>query len=296
MLRHDPGAGHPERIARLTTLQDVAKHPDLVARLAPVAAPRASKEALCRAHTPAYVDQVLAHADLREPLRLDEDTVLGPGSVEAALRAAGAVVCGVDRVMTDRNPAAFCAVRPPGHHAQTARAMGFCVFNNVVVGAKHALEAHGVARLAVIDFDVHHGNGTEDILRHDQRTVLCSSFQHPLWPGSGATPLAENMWPVPVPPGTAGPAWRTMVEEAWFDRLEVFAPELILISAGFDAHEADPLAQLRLTADDVGWITRKLRAIAARHAQGRIVSVLEGGYDLKALRDSAVAHCRALAE
>ena len=288
MEHHDTGTGHPERPARFGAVTAL----DLpVAR---VEAPLVTPEALRRAHADPYVATIEAHTVSGQVVQLDPDTVMGPGSLEAARRAAGAVEHAVDLVMAGTHRAAFCAVRPPGHHAERGKAMGFCLFNNVAIGALHALEAHGLERVAVIDFDVHHGNGTENILAGEPRAVFCSSFQHPLYPNSGVEPLAPNMWPVPVPAGTDGAAWRALVEAAWFERLDAWRPQLVFISAGFDAHEVDPLAQLRLREDDFAWITTALRSLADRHAQGRIVSTLEGGYDLAALASSARAHVEAL--
>jgi acetoin utilization deacetylase AcuC-like enzyme len=260
-----------------------------------VEAPRATREQLQHAHGERYVDQVLALAGLDRRVQLDPDTSAGPGSVEAALRAAGAAVHAVDLVLGGAHARAFGVVRPPGHHAEWERSMGFCLFSNVAVAARHAVHAHGLERIAIVDFDVHHGNGTEDILGDDPRVLFCSSFQHPFYPGSGADSRAANVVNVPLPAGTDGPAWRAAVSAAWFDRLEAFRPELVLVSAGFDAHRDDPLANLALDEDDFGWITRELVAIAERHASGRVVALLEGGYDLGALERSAAATARELA-
>jgi acetoin utilization deacetylase AcuC-like enzyme len=293
-LAHDTGPGHAERRDRLSAVTAAlrAARPDLDWR----EAPRASRGQLLRVH-----DEALLHAVLETKpharIWLDPDTVLSPESPEAALRAAGAVVAAVDQVMSDaKHPRAFCAVRPPGHHATGEVAMGFCLFNSIAVGATHALEHHGLKRVAIVDFDVHHGNGTQAIFDHEPRVLFASSHQMPLYPDTGhpSERGVGNIFNAPLPPDADGAAFR----QAWASRLlpqiEAFKPQLLMISAGFDAHERDPLAQLRLQADDFAWITRELAAIADRHAAGRIVSTLEGGYDLQGLAESCVAHVGAL--
>ena len=257
-------------------------------------APLATREQLSATHAADYVDAIFKAAPQRGYAALDPDTSMNPYSLAAARRAAGAVVKGVDMVMAGEIANAFCAVRPCGHHATFDRAMGFCIFNNVAVGAVHALETHGLARVAILDFDVHHGNGTEDIFTNDDRVMLCSSFQHPYYPGTGADTGSAHIVPTPLPARTGGPAFRTAIERSWFPALANFKPELILISAGFDAHADDPLAYLELVEDDFVWITRRIREMADVYAEGRIVSALEGGYDLGALGRSAVAHVQAL--
>jgi acetoin utilization deacetylase AcuC-like enzyme len=221
---------------------------------------------------------------------------MNPSTWDAALRSAGAVLEAVDQVMSGALRNAFCAVRPPGHHARPAHAMGFCFFNNVAVAARHALAVHGLARVAVIDFDVHHGNGTEEILAHDHRTLMCSFFQHPFYPYTGADHPAKNMVNVPLPAGTRGDVVRQVVDERWVPALDAFRPELILVSAGFDAHREDDLGQMGLVEADYAHITRRLMEVADRHARGRIVSTLEGGYNLSALARSVAAHVRTLAQ
>jgi acetoin utilization deacetylase AcuC-like enzyme len=228
-------------------------------------------------------------------VQLDPDTSAGPGSWNAMLRAAGAAVAATDAVIDRSAETAFCAVRPPGHHATRGQAMGFCFFNNVCVAARHALDVRGLARVAIIDFDVHHGNGTEDIVAGDERILMASFFQHPLYPYSGAVPKGTNMVNVPVPPYARGPQVRAAIEQMWLPRLDEFRPQMIFISAGFDAHREDELGQLGLVEDDYAWITRQLVAVAARHAEGRIVSCLEGGYNLGALARSVATHLRVLA-
>jgi acetoin utilization deacetylase AcuC-like enzyme len=293
-LAHDTGPGHAERRERLASVTAAlrAALPDLNW----CEAPRASRGQLLRVHDDALLHAVLeTKAD--ERIWLDPDTVLSPQSPEAALRAAGAVVAAVDQVMSDaKRPRAFCAVRPPGHHATGTVSMGFCLFNSIAIGAAHALEQYGLRRVAIVDFDVHHGNGTQAIFDREQRVLFASSHQMPLYPDTGhpGERGVGNIFNVPLPPNADGRAFR----EAWSARLlpqiDSFRPQLLMISAGFDAHERDPLAQLRLQAEDFGWITRELVAIAERHACGRIVSTLEGGYDLQGLSESCVAHVTAL--
>jgi acetoin utilization deacetylase AcuC-like enzyme len=224
---------------------------------------------------------------------VDGDTAMNRHSLDAALRAAGGVAQGVDLVVEGRLRQAFCAVRPPGHHAERDRAMGFCLFNNIAVGAYQALEAHGLQRVAIVDFDVHHGNGTEDIVSGDQRVLFCSTFQHPFYPHSGFGETAANVVNVPLPAGTGSLGFREAVEAHWLPRLDAFEPQLIMISAGFDAHQADDMAGMKLVDADYAWVTRRLCELADRHAQGRIVSALEGGYELHALARSVEAHLKA---
>ena len=293
-LLHDTGPGHPERPERLEAVLDALRDafPDALDWRE---APSATRAQLLRVHAPSLVDLVLDTASDRI-VALDPDTLLSPRSAEAALRAAGAAVTAVDDVMRDGAPRAFCAVRPPGHHATRDTAMGFCLFNNVAVAAMHALAAHGLARVAIADFDVHHGNGTQAIFVREPRVLFASSHQMPLYPDSGhpGERGVGNILNAPLAPGADGTAFRAAWREVLLPALDVFAPELLFISAGFDAHARDPLAQLALAADDYGWITRELVAIADRHARGRVVSLLEGGYDLQALRESSVAHVEAL--
>ena len=265
-------------------------------RLQMLEAPLATREQLLRVHDADFVDEVFAREPEEGVSVLDSDTVMGPGTLEAARRAAGAVVAAVDRLLRDEVSSAFCCVRPPGHHAERRRAMGFCFFNSVAVGAAHALDAHGLSRVAILDFDVHHGNGTEDIFRHDERVLFGSTFQHPLYPGTGADSGTERILNVPLPAGTDGAAFRSAVERHWIPVVDRFRPELILVSAGFDAHAADPLGGLRLREDDYRWVTEWICAGAGRHCDGRVVSALEGGYDLDALAHSAAVHVEVLLE
>lgn len=288
------GPRHPERPARLAAIGDqlVASRIDVLLRH--YEAPPATRDQLVRVHDPRYVDQIHAGRPEAGLVWLDGDTAMNPKSADAASRASGAIINGIDMVMSGEVRAAFCGVRPPGHHAERARAMGFCLFNNVAVGAAHAMEVHGVTRIAIIDFDVHHGNGTEDIFRDEARVLFCSSFQHPFYPGTGADTVSDHIINVPLPAGTDGATFRAAAQTRWLGVLDDFKPELILISAGFDAHAEDPLAQLEFVESDYAWITEQLKQVADDHAQGRIVSTLEGGYDLSALGRSAAAHIKAL--
>ena len=293
-LAHETGPGHPERPERLSSVLDALRS-HFGDALAWQEAPQASREQLLRVHAPSLVGLVLdTVAD--HPIALDPDTVLAPRSAEAALRAAGAAVAAVDAVLSGKDRRAFCAVRPPGHHATRDTAMGFCFFNSVAVAAAHALATHGVSRVAVADFDVHHGNGTQAIFAREPRVLFASSHQVPLYPDSGfpAERGVGNVHNAPLPPGADGVAFRAVWRDVLLPAIDAFAPQLVLVSAGFDAHARDPLAQLGLAADDYAWVTRELVALADRHAGGRVVSLLEGGYDLQALRESAVAHVDAL--
>ena len=297
---HDMGAGHPECPQRLDAITDHLLATGLDVALDYREAPVATTAQLARAHSANYVSEI---EDLLQqvmltgtPRALDPDTVAGSGTLAAALRAAGAAVAATDDVINGRASNAFCAVRPPGHHATRDSAMGFCFFNNVAVAARHALDVHGLARVAIIDFDVHHGNGTEDIIAGDERVLMCSFFQHPLYPYSGGVPKGTNMVNVPVAPYTRGPAIRQTIIDMWLPALQAFEPQMLFISAGFDAHREDDLGQLGLVEDDYAWITRELLRVAQQHAQGRIVSCLEGGYALGALARSVAAHLRVLAD
>ncbi len=291
---HEMGDYHPEQPARIGAVRDQLIASGLDAVLMHEEAPQASREQLCRVHAAEYVDLIFRIAPEQDRVMLDPDTSMNPHSLSAALHAAGAVVHGVDLVMSGRSDAAFCNVRPPGHHAEHARAMGFCIFNNIAVGAAHALEAHGLERVAIVDFDVHHGNGTEDIFRNNEKVLFCSTFQHPYYPGVGADTVSDHIVNVPLAAGTDGAGFREAVESEWLPKLEAFAPELVLVSAGFDAHAEDQLAGLRLVEEDYTWVTNEIKRVAAAHAGGRIVSSLEGGYNLSALGRSAAAHIQAL--
>lgn len=293
-LRHDMGAGHPECPARIQAIEDQLISSGLLPFLDHHDAPMATDEMLARVHTPDYVAAIRAAAPQAGMIHLDPDTAMNPHSLEAALRAAGAVVLAVDLVMAGQAENAFCNVRPPGHHAGAASSAGFCIFNNVAVGVAHALAQYGLERVAVADFDVHHGNGTEAIFHENPRVMLCSTFRHPYYPHCGTGSGNEHIINVPLPAGTAGEGFRAAVTEQWLPALERFQPQMLFISAGFDAHREDDMGGFGLREADYTWVTEKLKDVAARHASRRIVSVLEGGYALHALGRSAAAHIRVL--
>ena len=293
-LKHDMGAHHPECPARIHAIEDQLIASGLFGYLQHHDAPEVTREQLLRVHDGDYLDDIAAKAPKEGILNLDGDTTMNPYTYPAALRAAGAVVMAVDIVMAQQVENAFCNIRPPGHHAERAQAMGFCIFNNVAVGAAHALAAHGLSRVAIADFDVHHGNGTEDIFRIDPRVMLCSTFQHPFYPYCGADSSNDHIINVPLKAGTSGVEFRTAVTEQWLPALERFQPEFIFISAGFDAHRDDDMGSMRLVEADYAWVTEELKRVAAKYAQSRIVSVLEGGYELHALGRSAMAHIKVL--
>jgi acetoin utilization deacetylase AcuC-like enzyme len=293
-LLHEMGPHHPECPERLTAINERMVAAGLDAKLQHHTAPAATREQIARVHGSGYIDSIDASSPEDGLHFIDPDTALNPHTLTAARHAAGAVVLGVDLVVGGTCATAFCAVRPPGHHAERKRAMGFCIFNNVAVGAAHALEAHGLERVAIVDFDVHHGNGTEDIFEGDDRVLMVSTFQYPLYPYSGVDNPASNMVNIPLPAGAGSEAFRAAVRERWLPALEAYEPQLILISAGFDAHRDDPLAGLQFTESDYAWVTRELIAVASRHANGRVVSTLEGGYALSALGRSAAEHVREL--
>lgn len=291
---HDTGFGHPESPDRLRAVMDHLPTTGIWARLIPRQAPMAAREQLSRVHDQGYVDAVFAAAPTRGRVHLDPDTSMSPHSLNAALRAAGAPIGAVDLVMSGEADRAFCCVRPPGHHAEFRRSMGFCLFNNVAVGARHAQDRYGLKKVAIVDFDVHHGNGTEDIFRSDPSVLYGSTFQHPFYPGSGANTRSDHIFNVPLSAGTDGPGFRAAFEERILPVLDDFAPEFLFVSAGFDAHREDPLAQLFLSEDDFCWTTARIKEVADAHAQGRIVSVLEGGYNTVALARSVEAHLQAM--
>lgn len=295
-IEHDPGRYHPETPARLEAVLTALTAPEFGA-LERREAPEVALDDLTRVHPPSFVDRLLAAVPLAGHVGIDADTVMSPASGRAALRAAGAVAAAVDAVVAGEAANAFCAVRPPGHHAEPNRAMGFCLFNNVAVGALRAKQVHGLGRVAVVDFDVHHGNGTQACFWDDASLFYGSTHQSPLYPGTGSsteTGAANNIVNVPLPPMSGSAQFRQGMERIMLPALDAFAPEIVLISAGFDAHRDDPLAQLMLDEADYSWATERLLEIARHHAGGRVVSTLEGGYDLAALGASAAAHVRAL--
>jgi acetoin utilization deacetylase AcuC-like enzyme len=297
-LTHITPPGHPEQVARLHAILRVLDGADFAALDRRQAQP-ASVEELLRCHPQSYIDRIRAAIPAQGSHQLDPDTHVSPGSWDAAVNGLGAVLAALDTVMAGEAANAFAAIRPPGHHAETQTPMGFCLFGTVAIAAKRALDHHGLSRVAVLDFDVHHGNGTQDLLWDEPRALFVSSHQFPLWPGTGRADEVgahDNILNLPIAPNTAGPAFRAAWEETVFPRVEAFKPELILISAGFDAHADDPLAQLNLHDDDFIWITNRICDIADRHAGGRVVSALEGGYDLDALAASTAAHVKTLME
>jgi acetoin utilization deacetylase AcuC-like enzyme len=297
-LRHEMGPGHPECPERLAAVNEHMRSSGLMDRVRVLDAPLASQDDLKRVHRPAYVDVIFEHAPTEGYVQLDPDTAMNSHTLSAARRAAGAGLLAVDELMAGRSENAFCAVRPCGHHATTGRPMGFCLFNNVAVAAAYALEEKGLERVAIVDFDVHHGNGTEDMFSpsewHD-RVLMVSFFQHPFYPGSGTEDPAPNMVNVPLAAGSDGTAARKALQDRWLPALEEFKPQMLLISAGFDAHREDLLGGLALVEEDYEWMTRELMAVARQHAENRIVSMLEGGYNFTALGRSVVAHVRTLA-
>ena len=295
-LDHVTPMGHPERPDRLRAIEQALAQ-EKFQSLAREQAPAAEREAIARVHPPAYIQAIEDAAPKDGLVRLDADTSMSPGSFEAALRAAGGAVRAVDQVMTDNATAAFVATRPPGHHAETATPMGFCLFNNAAVAARHAQARHGAQRVAIVDFDVHHGNGSQEIFWADPSVMYCSTHEMPLYPGTGSRSERgehDTIVNAPLRAGDGGPAFRAAFDDVILPRLRDFAPDLIVISAGFDAHTRDPLANLNLVEADYDWVTRKLLELAAASANGRVVSVLEGGYDLQGLARSVAAHVTAL--
>ena len=294
-LRHEMGKWHPECPDRLHAIRDQLIASGLDIHFLHLEAPLVTDEALERVHSKDYVESIKVASPATGIVQLDPDTAMNPHTLQAARRAAGAVVSGVDQVMSGKIGGAFCNVRPPGHHATRNGAMGFCIFNNVAVGAAHALEQHGLEKVAIVDFDVHHGNGTEDIFWRDPRVLMTSIFQHPFYPFSGISGRSEHMVNIPLPAGSNGEVFRQVVEQYWIPALESFKPQMIFFSAGFDAHVEDDMAGLAFVEEDYAWVTQRIREVAESHAKGRMVSTLEGGYALHALGRSAAAHIKALA-
>jgi len=294
--KHDTGPGHPENAGRLYAIEDqfVVSGLDNVLRY--VDAPMATDEQLLRAHPREYVEAIRAAIPESGYARLDPDTVVSPGSLDAAYRAAGSVVAAVDLVMGGEMESAFCGVRPPGHHAERTQSMGFCLFDNIAVGAAHALETYGLGRVAIVDFDVHHGNGTEDIFRDESRVLFCSTFEHPFYPFTPLLENAPNRISVPLDATAKSDEFRAAVTDHWLPALEAFQPEFVFVSAGFDAHRDDDMSHVALTDADFKWVSERIVEIANQSASGRVVSVLEGGYELKSLARCVDAHIRVLME
>ncbi len=297
-LDHDTGAGHPERADRLRSIDKVLGH-ELFSGLKREEPPKADFEAIGRVHAHAYIEAIRNAAPSEDIVYLDGDTMMSPGSLRAAQYAAGAGLRAVEAVMTGEVKTAFCAVRPPGHHAEPRHAMGFCLFNNIAIAALYARAAHSAERVAVVDFDVHHGNGTQAAFWSDRNLFFASTHQMPLYPGTGhasETGIANNIVNAPLRPGDGGEAFREAFANRILPALGDFAPDLVLISAGFDAHQDDPLSDIRLVEDDYAWATYRIAEIAQKFAGGRVISLLEGGYDLRALAQSVAVHVKALME
>ena len=295
-LKHEMGLGHPECPQRLAVIAAQLRACGLMDQLECHEAPLATFAQLARVHATDYIESVQNASPASGLFYLDPDMAMNPYSLNAALRAAGAVVLATDIVLSQQVENVFCAVRPPGHHAESARAMGFCLFNNIAVGVAHAFECYGLQRVAIVDFDVHHGNGTEEIFRNDDRVMLCSTFQHPFYPYCGVDSHRQNMVNVPLPAGTDSVVFREAIADYWLPALEQFQPQMLFISAGFDAHREDSLAQLQLDDADYVWVTQQIKALANKFSDGRIVSVLEGGYALEALGRCVTAHINVLKE
>ena len=292
---HDMGSYHPESPARLSAISDHMIAQGLDHYFAYYEAPLVTFAQLLRVHSAAHLERLKRNVPTIGITHLDPDTAMNPHTWQAALRSAGAGVMAVDLIMGGEVQNAFCAIRPPGHHAERETGMGFCFFNNIVVAAQHALKGHGLSRVAVIDFDVHHGNGTEDCLRNNPQALMVGMFQHPFYPYSGTENTAPNILNVPMPGGTSGEDFRQMVSDVWLPQLRKFKPEMLFISAGFDAHYEDDLGGMKLLEKDYAWVTEQLKEIADETAHGRIVSVLEGGYVLSSLARSVAAHIKVLA-
>jgi acetoin utilization deacetylase AcuC-like enzyme len=291
---HHVGEDHPEHPTRIEVIGEALRHFPFPEKPTFLLAPLASKEALQATHDKDYVEWIFAIAPTANMVGIDADTWMNPYTLQAARLAAGSVILAVDLVMQDKARVVFCNVRPPGHHAEYAKAMGFCFFNNVAVGVMHALHRYGLKRIAIVDFDVHHGNGTQDIFQEEDRVLYCSSFQHPFYPGYDPAKDNAHLLNVPLPAGTSSEEFRRQVGAKWLERIRAFAPELIFFSAGFDAHQHDPLANIHLEQADYEWLSEQVAAIADECCAGKMISVLEGGYDLEVLRTCVPAHLNAL--
>ena len=292
--RHEMGAHHPECPERLGAINDMLLVKGLLDYMHPYDAPLATPEQLAHAHSSLYVSELMAASPTEGYHKVDPDTDMNPFTVTAALRAAGSAVLATDLVLTGEAPSAFCCVRPPGHHAQRDAAMGFCFFNNVAVGIRHALTKHGLQRVALIDFDVHHGNGSEDIFRGDERVLMCSIFEQGIYPFTGEDATGSNMVNVGLPSRSGSDKFREAVSDHWLPALDAFKPELIYISAGFDGHREDDMGNLGLVEADYDWVTRQIMAVAKEHCKSRVISCLEGGYVLNPLARSVAAHVKVL--
>lgn len=291
---HEAGLGHPENPSRIAVISKAIEHFSFKAPVEHHLAPLIEREQLLLAHDRDYVDWIFSIAPKEGLIAIDGDTLMNAHTLTAALRAAGSTILAVDLVLQGKSQAAFCNVRPPGHHAERSNAMGFCFFNNVAIGVRYAMAHYQLQRVAIVDFDVHHGNGTQNIFQEDPSVLYCSSFEHPLYPGYEEEMDNQHILSVPLPAGTEGPEFREKVEAAWFKQIAAFKPQLIFFSAGFDAHVNDPLANLRLTKEDYVWLTTHIAKIAKVHCDGRLISALEGGYQLAALAECVPAHMNAM--
>lgn len=291
---HDTGPGHPENASRLFAIEDRFVEGGLDNVLRHVDAPMSTQEQLLRVHPQDYLDAVAEAIPDSGYARLDPDTVVSSNSLDAAYRAAGAVVHAVDLVMKGDIESAFCGVRPPGHHAESTRSMGFCIFDNIAVGAAHALERYGLKKVAIVDFDVHHGNGTEEIFKDENRVLFCSTFQHPFYPFTELLENTENRICVPLKAGAKSEEFRAAISDHWLPALKAFKPELVFVSAGFDAHRDDDMSHVFLTDADFRWVTERIAEIAEESSSGRVISALEGGYELKSLARCVESHVRVL--
>ncbi|TQV75019.1 histone deacetylase family protein [Aliikangiella marina] len=293
---HNMGEFHPETPLRLASIERHIDAADFSEKLIKIIAKPIEKQWLSLAHTSEYIQSIFDNAPATGEYRLDPDTSMNQYTLEAALLAAGAGIQGVDLIMQHKSEQVFCAVRPPGHHAERHRAMGFCFFDNIAIAAAYALNHYRLNKVAIVDFDVHHGNGTENIMTFNEQVLFCSTFQHPFYPFSGANPASTNIINTPLPAGAGSVEFRQAIEKNWLPALNQFKPDLLFISAGFDAHQEDSMAQMELTDGDYYWVTKQLMQVAHKHSQGRVVSMLEGGYALDALGRSVVEHLRAMFE